>query len=197
MSSTFSKRAKSSMNFAYLPKHRVRTKSKPSSPPHYFYTALPNDSFISDVDDSIPSPPSLSPTPPTPSTTKPSPPNHRLTSAISLTLQNSGSVARDHLASERTFLAYMRTSLALASAGVGMSASGFSYIPRLLIVTHSQFNLLGLVQLFTVATAAGRIHSGHRLHIYIQPLGAAAIVLGLVVLMIGSSHLVSCLQFLT
>jgi len=34
-------------------------------------------------------------------------------------LENSGSVARDHLASERTFLAYVRTSLALASAGVG------------------------------------------------------------------------------
>lgn len=37
----------------------------------------------------------------------------------SLLLENSGSVARDHLASERTFLAYVRTSLALASAGVG------------------------------------------------------------------------------
>lgn len=36
-----------------------------------------------------------------------------------LLLENSGSVARDHLASERTFLAYVRTSLALASAGVG------------------------------------------------------------------------------
>jgi len=40
-------------------------------------------------------------------------------SGITLTLENSGSVARDHLASERTFLAYMRTSLAFASAGVG------------------------------------------------------------------------------
>ncbi|KAF8315653.1 hypothetical protein DL93DRAFT_2166611 [Clavulina sp. PMI_390] len=33
-------------------------------------------------------------------------------------LQNSGSVARDHLANERTWLAYLRTSLAIASAGV-------------------------------------------------------------------------------
>jgi hypothetical protein len=39
--------------------------------------------------------------------------------SLSLTLQNTGSVARDHLASERTFLAYVRTSLAFASAGVG------------------------------------------------------------------------------
>lgn len=38
---------------------------------------------------------------------------------MSLVLDNSGSVARDHLASERTFLAYVRTSLALSSAGVG------------------------------------------------------------------------------
>ena len=36
-----------------------------------------------------------------------------------LILENSGSVARDHLASERTFLAYMRTSLTIASTGVG------------------------------------------------------------------------------
>ena len=38
---------------------------------------------------------------------------------MSVVLENSGSVARDHLASERTFLAYVRTSLALSSAGVG------------------------------------------------------------------------------
>lgn len=41
--------------------------------------------------------------------------------SLSLTLRNSGSVARDHLASERTFLAYVRTSLSFASAGVGPS----------------------------------------------------------------------------
>ncbi|KAF5347537.1 hypothetical protein D9758_014505 [Tetrapyrgos nigripes] len=38
----------------------------------------------------------------------------------SLILENNGSVARDHLASERTFLAYLRTSLALAGSGVGL-----------------------------------------------------------------------------
>lgn len=41
--------------------------------------------------------------------------------SLNLTLENSGSVARDHLASERTFLAYVRTSLAIASTGVGQS----------------------------------------------------------------------------
>jgi hypothetical protein len=34
-------------------------------------------------------------------------------------LVNSGSVARDHLASERTFLAYVRTSLGICSMGIG------------------------------------------------------------------------------
>ncbi|KAF8645918.1 hypothetical protein AX16_007480 [Volvariella volvacea WC 439] len=36
-----------------------------------------------------------------------------------LRLENVGIVARDHLALERTFLSYIRTSLALTSAGVG------------------------------------------------------------------------------
>ncbi|KAG6831658.1 hypothetical protein H0H87_004608 [Tephrocybe sp. NHM501043] len=47
--------------------------------------------------------------------------NESLMSKLSLTLENQGSVARDHLASERTFLAYVRTSLAIASSGVGRS----------------------------------------------------------------------------
>ena len=40
-------------------------------------------------------------------------------SSITLTLENNGSVARDHLASERTFLAYVRTSLGCSTMGVG------------------------------------------------------------------------------
>ena len=41
-------------------------------------------------------------------------------STIRLVLENKGNVARDHLASERTYLAYVRTSLACASAGIGV-----------------------------------------------------------------------------
>jgi hypothetical protein len=60
------------------------------------------------------------PEPPSPSQPKPPLWKHRpLVHSPSLTLENCGSVARDHLASERTFLAYVRTSLAIASTGVG------------------------------------------------------------------------------
>lgn len=109
------------------------------------------------------------------------PKNSGLLSSISLTLENSGSVARDHLASERTFLAYVRTSLALASSGVGESTSPGCCITVLMSFT------LALVQLFTVASAnfpPGK-NSGRRLHHYIRPLGATTIVLGLIVLIIG------------
>ncbi|KAF8967111.1 hypothetical protein BDZ97DRAFT_1656910 [Flammula alnicola] len=84
-----------------------------------------------------------------------------LPSGVSLRLENSGSVARDHLASERTFLAYMRTSLAIASSGVA------------------------LVQLFSAASVSVPQGSAHRLHLYIRPLGASTIVIGLIVLFIG------------
>ena len=39
----------------------------------------------------------------------------------SLSLENKGSVARDHLALERTFLAWLRTSLAFASIGIAVT----------------------------------------------------------------------------
>ncbi|PPQ81264.1 hypothetical protein CVT25_015048 [Psilocybe cyanescens] len=84
-----------------------------------------------------------------------------LPEGISLRLENSGSVARDHLASERTFLAYMRTSLAIASSGVA------------------------LVQLFSVASASATQGSTHLLRVYIRPLGASTVLVGLLVLFIG------------
>lgn len=84
-----------------------------------------------------------------------------------LVLENSGSVARDHLATERTFLAYVRTSLALASTGVA------------------------LVQLFTIAdltskaTGSSTPDASRRIQRFARPLGVTFILLGLVVLVIG------------
>ncbi|QPG77169.1 hypothetical protein FOA43_004575 [Brettanomyces nanus] len=39
----------------------------------------------------------------------------------SLLLENKNTVARDHLASERTFLAWLRTSISLSSIGIGLT----------------------------------------------------------------------------
>ncbi|KZS93604.1 hypothetical protein SISNIDRAFT_505638 [Sistotremastrum niveocremeum HHB9708] len=78
----------------------------------------------------------------------------RYLSWISLTLENSGSVARDHLASERTWLAYIRTSLAIASAGVA------------------------LVQLFTISmhnNPSGPVHLN--IQRFARPLGSSIVLL--------------------
>ncbi|KAL0960857.1 hypothetical protein HGRIS_005873 [Hohenbuehelia grisea] len=82
-------------------------------------------------------------------------------------LENSGSVARDHLASERTFLAYMRTSLAIASTGVA------------------------LVQLFSIAVHAADDNGlaispvTRRIQAFARPLGATTVIFGMLVLVIG------------
>ncbi|EIW81253.1 hypothetical protein CONPUDRAFT_104558 [Coniophora puteana RWD-64-598 SS2] len=79
---------------------------------------------------------------------------------LSLVLENKGNVARDHLASERTYLAYVRTSLACSSAGVA------------------------LVQLFTLS--ANTLNTpGINLEQWARPLGAVIILLGLLVLIYG------------
>ncbi len=88
---------------------------------------------------------------------------------ISLTLENNGSVARDHLASERTFLAYVRTSLVLASTGVA------------------------LVQLFslsssTTSNATTFSPTSGAAHSYARPLGATAIILSLGILGVGMTR---------
>ncbi|TCD65822.1 hypothetical protein EIP91_002172 [Steccherinum ochraceum] len=75
----------------------------------------------------------------------------------SLILENSGSVARDHLASERTFLAYVRTSLTLASAGIA------------------------LFQLFALSNTT----SSASIHKYARPIGATVVAFGIVVLVLG------------
>ncbi|KAJ7496309.1 hypothetical protein B0H11DRAFT_2000555 [Mycena galericulata] len=85
---------------------------------------------------------------------------------ISLTLENAGSVARDHLASERTFLAYVRTSLTIASAGVALAQ-------LLTISDRLKTQILAPIKPFEM---------------YARPLAAASIVLGFYVLVVGVSR---------
>ncbi|ESK95605.1 hypothetical protein Moror_12617 [Moniliophthora roreri MCA 2997] len=95
-----------------------------------------------------------------------------------LVLENSGSVARDHLASERTFLAYVRTSLAIASTGVA------------------------LVQLFTISLNANSSTLqlspiSERVQSWARPLGVTTVCLGIAVLLIGVTRYFTVQQALT
>jgi uncharacterized membrane protein YidH (DUF202 family) len=113
--------------------------------------------------------------------------------SLSLTLRNTGSVARDHLASERTFLAYVRTSLSFASAGVGpslfLSISLFSKAICMCI-------FIALVQLFRVSVSASAndpisSHTEVVVASYARPLGATLVAFGMAVLVLGEFFVLS------
>ncbi|KAJ6526089.1 hypothetical protein B0H19DRAFT_970926 [Mycena capillaripes] len=85
---------------------------------------------------------------------------------VALVLENCGSTARDHLASERTFLAYVRTSLTIASAGVA------------------------LAQLLTLSDLLNNkaVSPLKPFEVYARPLAACSIFLALYVLAVGVSR---------
>jgi hypothetical protein len=64
-----------------------------------------------------------------------------------LHLENTGSVARDHLASERTFLAWLRTSLAFCSVGVG--ACSPTRAPRGVLIARRSGGCLSVADAYT------------------------------------------------
>ncbi|KAK1250432.1 hypothetical protein MKX08_010435 [Trichoderma sp. CBMAI-0020] len=83
----------------------------------------------------------------------------------SLELENKGSVARDHLALERTFLAWLRTSLAFASIGVAVTQ---------------------LFRLNTDTASANRVDFDHtKLQKMGRPLGATFLGISIVTLLLG------------
>ncbi|BDD64287.1 hypothetical protein MPDQ_004330 [Monascus purpureus] len=105
----------------------------------------------------------------------------------SLELENKGSVARDHLALERTFLAWLRTSLAFASIGIAVtqlfrlsspvnstpSADSTATLPPLLFPALYDVNGMGYLS------------DPRRLRSIGKPLGATFIGIAILILFIG------------
>ncbi|KAF9104593.1 hypothetical protein BGX29_001639 [Mortierella sp. GBA35] len=84
----------------------------------------------------------------------------------SLTLENKGSIARDHLANERTYLAWLRTSLSLITVGVAVT------------------------QLFRLQASASGQQSNElkKVSQLGRPLGGTFIALGILFLWLGTSR---------
>ncbi|KAJ7089653.1 hypothetical protein B0H15DRAFT_265140 [Mycena belliarum] len=148
---------------------RTMSQMLDDSPPPIVSLAPPASPQLDDaVSNDQLSPDTASPPLPAIPSSAPSPPPRSNPFQLSLFLENSGSVARDHLASERTFLAYVRTSLVVASTGVA------------------------LVQLFTISASTTTdskltfVPTTRRIQAWARPLGATMVCFGLLILAMGT-----------
>lgn len=92
----------------------------------------------------------------------------------SINLKNEGSVARDHLALERTFLAWLRTSLAFASIGVGITQLFRLNIGRQISDSANDIN-----------TTLIRDDASDRIRKLGKPLGTTFLMISIVTLLLG------------
>lgn len=91
-----------------------------------------------------------------------------------IALENKGSVARDHMANERTFLAWMRTSLSFITIGIGVTQ---------------------LFRLQDKADSGG--HNAQALKRFGKPLGSLFVILGIITLIFGTVRFFKVQRMLT